>query len=322
MIDEILSSKIYQMALHCGYDNCGILPLSQINMKEYQQHLAERIRQFPQSAAIYHKMESFSQLTTQYPWAKSAIVCITWLGKYRYPKSLQRKYAKAYMLSSHTVPHSKEHQQKLFFEQWLTEQGIQFDGVSRSAPGYLFPLRHVAVLTGLGIFRKNNFFYGENGSYYELEGYLIDKECRYQHTCTIQPCADNCSLCYKACKTHSLSAPYTMEPTLCISFLTTFGQGKIPSSIQEEQLATWICGCDDCQDACPYNKHDWSQGESFYGLDEIEPLLKPENILKATDSILCEKVIPKTNKHIPEDQVETLRISAKRALRHWEMKNK
>lgn len=314
MKNNVLAEKIYQMALECGFDNCGIIPVSDID--GYQQRLTEREEKVPSSVRVYRQAEEFSKIKETYPWAKSIVICTIWLGKYRYPISLQGKYAKSFMLSEDTVPDCKEHQKKLRFEQWMNEQGIQFKGGETGAPARILPLRHAAVTAGLGIFRKNNFFYAEKGSYYGLEGYIIDQECEYKHSCDIKPCSDKCTLCQKACKTKALFAPYTMDPISCISFLTTFGQGNIPPHLKEKQLGTWICGCDDCQDACPYNRHDWENGVDFSGLNAITELLHPDNILEASDVTLCEKVIPKTDKHIKNEQVHVLRKSAARVLRH------
>ena len=79
-------------------------------------------------------------------------------------------------------------------------------------PARILPLRYAAVAAGLGIFRKNNFFYGEKGSYYELEGYLLDVSCEYRESHNLRPCADTCKACQNACKTHALCGPYTMIP--------------------------------------------------------------------------------------------------------------
>ena len=45
-----LGKVIYAIALECGYDNCGIIPLEALD--EYKDRLEERIAKFPESAAI------------------------------------------------------------------------------------------------------------------------------------------------------------------------------------------------------------------------------------------------------------------------------
>lgn len=307
------TQNIYQMAMNCGFENCGIIPIS--DLAGYKDQLDERKNNVSQSARFYQGMEAFTHLKEQYPWAKSIVICTTWLGKYRYPESLQGKYAKSFLLSPESVPDSKDHQDKLRFEAWMSEQGIRWEGGEKYGALRNLPLRYAAVMAGLGIFRKNNFFYTEKGSYYELEGYVIDQESILKQSCNLSACAESCTLCQSACKTHALSAPYTMNPMECVSFWTTFGQGNVPPQLAESQFEHWVCGCDSCQDVCPYNKHDWNHGEDFPGLDEITALLQPENIVNASDYMLCEVVIPKTIAHIPPQQVETLRVAAARVLR-------
>ncbi|MDO5297476.1 MAG: 4Fe-4S double cluster binding domain-containing protein [bacterium] len=315
MNDEALAQRIRERALECGYDDCGIIPIADLN--GYGERLQERLKKTTLSFLIYSKMKAFTRLEKEFPWAKSVIICTFWLGRYRFPKELNGRYAKHFFLSPEGVPDCQAHRDRLRFEEWLTEQGVRWLGGDKYAPVRTLPLRHAAVAAGLGVFRKNNFFYGLKGSYYELEGYLIDKECVYKQECSLKPCADSCTLCQQACKTKALSAPYTMNPMSCVSMWTTFGRGYVPFVFKKQQFGQWICGCDDCQDACPYNKkHDWSQGKEFPGLAEIVDLLKPENILRASDAELREKVAPRTIAHVLPHQVSTLRRAAKRALQN------
>ena len=71
----------------------------------------------------------------------------------------------------------------------------------------------------------------------------------------------------QGCKTKSLSAPFTMNPLTCVSFINTFGDGNLPDGVTEDMLEEWIIGCDNCQDSCPFNKnHDWSIGKTILDL--------------------------------------------------------
>ncbi len=309
--NDVLADKIHQKAIEAGFDGCGIINISE--MDGFKEKLEDRYSKVPGSRQFYTAaIETFLHISETYPWAKSVIVCMEWMGKYKFPKSLQGKYAKAFVLSEESLP---EHGKKKDFEEWLKSQGIRFAGGMDNVPTKIFPLRYAAVKAGLGIIRKNNFFYGEKGSYYELDGYLIDQECEYLNTNNLKPCSDKCPICQNSCKTKALCAPYTMNPLSCVSFWTTFGGGNVPPHLTEEQLGSWICGCDNCQDNCPHNRHDWSEGEDFPNLADVEEFLKPESILKASDEELREKAIPLTASHIPPDKTEILRVNAKRVLR-------
>ena len=309
----LMENRIYDKAIECGYDNCGIIPLSDLDI--YEEHITERIDKIPESAFVYGFKDSFTNLSEIYPWAKSVIICTIWLGRYKFPDYLQGRYAKSFMLSLDTVPDSDQYWKMASFEDFLADSGITFISDSINLPGGNLPLRQAAVSAGLGIFRKNNFFYGENGSHYALKAFIIDKEYELKHSPKIKPCSERCRLCQKACSTHALSDDYTMNPLKCISLLTTFGKGNLPNGVSDSDLATWIFGCDACQDICPHNrKHDWSEGEDFPGLDDILDLLKAENILKASDEELCEKIIPKSDFHMTCRDIDVLRLNAKRSI--------
>ena len=170
-------------------------------------------------------------------------------------------------------------------------------------------------MVGLGIIRKNNFFYNEKGSYVELVAYVIDKECELIHKNNLKECSEKCNLCQKGCQTKALKAPNTMEPLKCISFWTTFGKGIVPPNLKKEMFREWICGCDDCQDICPYNRtHNWEVGEDLEGLKELTPNLMADKIQNASDEFLINNVATLTDNHILAKDVSTLKKNAIRAL--------
>ena len=311
---SVLTGKqIHEAALTFGFDNCGVVPLS--DLSGYGERLAERISKIPMSSMFYDRYKGFANLAEKYPWGRAAVVTMLWFGKYKYPASLNGHYGKAFLLSPETMPQSRDNQGKLRFEHWMTEQGIRWEGGEAYGPSRNLPLRYAAVQAGLGIFRQNNFFYGPKGSWYELEGYIIDHDAVYKEEIDLRPCSPNCGLCRKAYPSGALCAANTMNPFACVSFITTFGGGNPIPPTTLEQVGEWICGCDDCQDACPYNKrHDWSEGEDFPGLGEITEILSPEGILAASDEELREKAIPKSAAHLRVDQTDLLRRMAKNCI--------
>lgn len=170
-----------------------------------------------------------------------------------------------------------------------------------------------------GCYAKDYFLKPEEGSHYRLIGYVIDRECELIHRNDLKPCSDTCTLCQQACKTKALSGPYTMNPLNCVSFWTSFGKGVVPPHLKAEMFESWICGCDNCQDACPYNKRkNWDEGEAFSDLEELAEALAPERILSQSDAYLAAHIIAKTDNHLKASDAAVIRRNAKRALKYRE----
>ncbi len=63
----------------------------------------------------------------------------------------------------------------------------------------------------------------------------------------------SCSLCINACPTGAIADPYVVDARRCISYLTIEHRGDdVPVEIAPH-LGSYIFGCDDCLDVCPYN---------------------------------------------------------------------
>ena len=62
-----------------------------------------------------------------------------------------------------------------------------------------------------------------------------------------------CTRCIDACPTQAITAPYQLDARRCISFLTIENKGPIPKEFREA-MGDRIFGCDDCLDACPWNR--------------------------------------------------------------------
>lgn len=306
-----MEEKIYQAAISCGFDNCGIISLDALS--EFDALYQERKRTSAGGRVFYNMLEGEFKTKKRFPWAKALVICIHNYDRYAYPESLQGKYAKDFFL----VPEngSAGSYDYEMFEHRLSELGIRYAGGESYKYYSVAPLRYAAMKAGLGIIRKNNFLYTEHGSHNRLMGYVIDQECELIQTCNLRACSDNCNLCQKACQTRALSAPYTFNPMRCVSLWTTFGKGFVPPFLKRVQFGNWICGCDACQDACPYNKKvNWNEGIAFSNLQEIAEDLQPEKLLSHSNEYLIKEVISKTDQHLKPSDVHVLKRNAKRVL--------
>ena len=147
---------------------------------------------------------------------------------------------------------------------------------------------------GLGIIRKNNFLYTEQGSFVMLEGFVIDESCKLRQHHDLKPCAPQCRLCQDHCPTRALSAPFTMNPLKCVSFWNTFGKSQLPPTLPEKTMGSWVVGCDACQNACPYNRIPAAkpEKETPEKVNLALPWLDPERLKTAPDSVLQDQILP------------------------------
>lgn len=317
MKEDDLSKKIYAAAIECGFDNCGIVSVDAVDgFKEFYQ---KRVDDIPQSKFFYDSTGNLQGTKERFPWAESIIILSFDYGKYRYPEEFFGKYATAFFL------HPKEETEFGFkaqrFEKWLAENEIRAEGGEHFSYLSVGPLRYIAAQAGLGIIRKNNFLYTKTGSYNLLLGYAIDKKCELIQSVNLAPCAEKCDLCRRACKTKALQGANAMNPLKCVSFLTTFGNSGVPDGLSLEMFEEWVCGCDNCQNACPHNKrHDWSKGKEFKGLEELAHALSPQNYDNLSDEFLIEQVVSRTDEHLQPSDVQSLRNNAKRAAEYQKKK--
>ncbi len=113
--------------------------------------------------------------------------------------------------------------------------------------------RPIAEQAGLGWTGKHTLILNEHeGSWFflgELFTNLPLPPTPYQAE---NHCGD-CEACLQICPTDAFPAPYTLDASRCISYLTIEHKGAIPVEFREP-MGNRIFGCDDCQIICPWNK--------------------------------------------------------------------
>jgi epoxyqueuosine reductase len=62
-----------------------------------------------------------------------------------------------------------------------------------------------------------------------------------------------CARCLAICPTDAFPAPYRLDATRCVSYLTIEHKGEIPHALRP-LMGNRIYGCDDCLAVCPWNR--------------------------------------------------------------------
>tara|TARA_A100001011_G_scaffold307793_1_gene323192 strand:- start:1127 stop:2056 length:930 start_codon:yes stop_codon:yes gene_type:complete len=125
-----------------------------------------------------------------------------------------------------------------------------------------------AEKSGLGWIGKNtNLISKKAGSFFFIAELIIDLELNYDPP-TTDHCG-SCTACIDACPTEALIAPYQIDGSKCISYLTIELKDQIPSQFKGK-MDQWAFGCDVCQTVCPWNR---------FSTQHQETALKPNNEL-------------------------------------------
>lgn len=116
--------------------------------------------------------------------------------------------------------------------------------------------RSLAIAAGLGWTGKNTcLIHPKLGSFGFLAVLLTSLDVSREEK-TAELVSDRCGTCTRcleACPTGALIAPYQMDATRCISYLTIEDKGEIAPELMEG-MGRQVFGCDICQDVCPWNR--------------------------------------------------------------------
>ena len=112
--------------------------------------------------------------------------------------------------------------------------------------------RDYAAQAGIGWHGKSTMLIDERlGTWFFLAEVLTTLELPPD-----EPVPDRCGTCercIKACPTGAITAPHRLDARRCISYLTIELKGSIPLELRP-LIGDRIFGCDDCLDACPWNR--------------------------------------------------------------------
>lgn len=119
-----------------------------------------------------------------------------------------------------------------------------------------------AAKSGLGwIGKHSNLLTQQVGSFYFIAELIVDLELEYDTPVTDH--CGTCTACIDACPTEAIVAPYVVDGSKCISYLTIELKNGIPNEFQGK-LDEWMFGCDVCQDVCPWNRFSKPHHEPLF----------------------------------------------------------
>ncbi|MGB7264278.1 MAG: tRNA epoxyqueuosine(34) reductase QueG [Terracidiphilus sp.] len=260
------------LALECGFAEAGVVALPY----EAEARDADRFREWVMAgrAGTMRYMEKRTEngeLTRArtggpFPWARSALVCF---ASYHCEAPLstdaqdpRRGWIARYAWSSRTDSNGErrpsDYHKVLLkrlraVEVRLHEQFGEFESRAYVDTGPVVE-RALAVAAGLGWTGKNTcLIHPKLGSFGFLAVLLTSLP--VEESQRIELVADHCgscTRCLEACPTGALIAPYQMDASRCISYLTIEHKGPIVEDLAEG-MGWQVFGCDICQDVCPWN---------------------------------------------------------------------
>ena len=254
---ERLAARARDLALDTGFDLAGI---ARADAPEELRHFAEWVARGHAGEMRYltDQVERRRALKNAFPWARS-VVCVGLQYDSPEPYSTEapadRGWISRYAWGDdyHDVMGAML---KRLAERLQAEAGaFTFRPYVDTGP---IVERAYAAAAGLGAWGKNTcLLHPEHGSWFFLGELVTDLD--LDQDAPRPDMCGTCTACLDACPTGALPAPFVLDATRCISYLTIEVKGAIPEA-QRAGVGRHVFGCDICQDVCPWNRKRRHEG--------------------------------------------------------------
>ena len=268
--DELLA-----LAQEAGFELAGIAPVPLPVTESRDGYFEEWIEAGHAGEMEYLKRRDDQQrllrssLQTAYPWARSVIVCAAnynttapystaaapddagWIARYASSGKLDADGSTQLATDYHDVLLARLRKLEVSLRTWLGP--IEMRSYVDTGPIVERAYAHAA---GIGWTGKNTCILNQQvGSWLFLGVIVSSYEPRPEERLATLP-PDRCGTCRRcidACPTDALIAPYEMDASRCIAYLTIEKRGPIPLALRDK-IGRQVFGCDICQDVCPWNR--------------------------------------------------------------------
>ena len=274
----LFRDRLSHMARESGFDLAGFVPVPLRHAEAHEEYFKQWIEAgYAGEMEYLGRRDSQDQLLrgslqTAFPWARSIVVCAVnynapaplsidpapisagWIARYAWPGKTDPETKTTSPTDYHDVLLGRLRNLEQRLHDWLgpMESRCYVD------TGPIIE-RACAQAAGIGWTGKNTCILNQKlGSWLFLgvivTSYVLEPE-RLNEVMALPPpdrCG-TCRRCIEACPTDALIAPYEMDASRCISYLTIEKRGSIPESLRPA-MGRQIFGCDICQDVCPWNR--------------------------------------------------------------------
>ena len=279
---SLIRENVRKLALEAGFSDAGVAALPYAAGARDARRFEEWVRAGRAGTMRYLERTAGSgelvraRVGVPFPWARSAVVCFA-----RYDSSYPRSTAPAdpgagwiarYAWSSRrdaTGVRRASDYHKILLQRLKALEALlhaEFGDFESRAYVDTGPVaeRALATAAGLGWTAKNTcLIHPLLGSFGFLAVLLTALPVNDIETPAASPAASHahlvpdrcgsCRRCIDACPTGALVAPYQMDATSCISYLTIELKGPIADELAKN-MGRQVFGCDICQDVCPWNQ--------------------------------------------------------------------
>ena len=279
---QLAWDTVRTLAIDAGFIEAGLVALPHAR----QQRDADRFSAWLEAgrAGKMHYLERLgedgrllrSQVSVPFPWARSAVVCFSnyncaqplsthpadpaagWIARYAWSGQgdpMQKPGSRELPAVKKPSDYHKILKKRLLaLEQSLHVQCGAFEARTYVDTGPVVE-RSLATAAGLGWTGKNTcLIHPQLGSYGFLAVLLTSLPVHEEDApLTVPDRCGSCRRCLDACPTGALIAPYQMDATRCISYLTIEHRGEIDAGLMAG-MGRQVFGCDICQDVCPWNR--------------------------------------------------------------------